>query len=270
MKRSRQIGHRNLLQGLLMLPLLAVFGSCSTDAPPRAALVPTASPSPAPMAPKHSIVAISAVLRGPSQEFASQPNLNGARLASALEGASRAVGTGFAVARGGYVLTANHVVLGATQIWLTTSTGAVKMARVVAIDDTADLALLHAEGLELAPLEIAASLPSPGQRVYTYGNPGGRGTAGEFVYSNGLVGELNCTLSRLSRREHRDYSGMIQSFMPLTPGDSGGPLLDGEDRVVGINAAAVLPSPDTPARGYAFAATPAWLARVQTLLDRAR
>lgn len=161
-----------------------------------------------------------------------------------VEGSDRR-GSGFFVAnRLGkrYVVTNAHVVEDNSDIKIRLSTGqeiAIKMGQVL---PEYDLAILDVQGLGLPdPLELRENLPEVGEKVYAYGAP--RGLAGSLT--EGIVSALRTT------REIREVVGdnsfdepvrkaeanWIQTTAPIAPGNSGGPLLDTEGRVVGMNTA---------------------------------
>ena len=91
-----------------------------------------------------------------------------------------------------------------------------------------------------------------GQWALTLGNPYGLATGGELAMSVGVVSATNRSLPRLSAQENRLYTNLIQTTAEINPGNSGGPLFDLEGRVIGVNAAVVLPQKNTNGIGFAF------------------
>jgi S1-C subfamily serine protease len=256
-----------LLQTILLMGLVGALASCRSVEPAPAG---PQSMAPGLDAARPSIVAITAIIdAGPTPELATKAQgWTGVRLAAAVQGSTRSAGTGFVIAPGGYILTAEHVVNDAVAIWVTTHAGEVQAAELVAVNHEADLALLKVDALDLPVLPRAAAAAQRGDAVYALGNPGGRATCGELILTSGTVDELGRVLRRLSREEKRRYEGMIQSKMAITPGDSGGPLLNARGELVGMSAAAVLASPTCNAYGYAFPADQAWHAKVAQLLPQ--
>jgi serine protease Do len=134
----------------------------------------------------------------------------------------------------GLVLTNAHVV-GRSQPTVVLHDGQVVGARVLACDRARDLAALALEREDLLPIALGdSSLLEPGQFVIAIGHPWGvksAATAGIVMQADG-------------RRVQVRYPGrMVAVNLPLRPGNSGGPLVDSEGRLVGINTA--MTGPDT-------------------------
>ncbi len=138
------------------------------------------------------------------------------------EGGSQ--GTGFYVSDRGYVLTNNHVVRGCKAFEVTRVGAAPVPARLVAKDETNDLAVLSTDARQatVPPLAMRARV---GESVYAYGYPmnGLLATAGNFTIGNVTA---NAGLD--------DDTGHMQISAPVQPGNSGGPLLDRYGNVVGV------------------------------------
>ena len=137
-------------------------------------------------------------------------------------------GSGFAVAPGGVLLTNYHVVADAVlnpdqyRIEYHTTDGRVGAISVLAFDVRHDLAVVHATGIDLAPLALRADSPPRGERAYSLGYPLDLG----LVITEGVVnGRVDDAVE-----PHLYYSGA------LNPGVSGGPTVDSSGRVVGVNA----------------------------------
>jgi S1-C subfamily serine protease/regulator of sirC expression with transglutaminase-like and TPR domain len=133
------------------------------------------------------------------------------------------VGTGFVVSEDGLIATNRHVIGEARGIRVETSDGKVhEVTEVFASDTRLDLALVRigAKGLKPLPLGDSDALRQ-GEPIVAMGNPEG------LTYSvvEGVVSEV--------RREIEGV-GMIQLAVPIERGNSGGPLLDRQGRVVGI------------------------------------
>jgi S1-C subfamily serine protease len=151
-----------------------------------------------------------------------------------------AAGTGIVVSASGEVLTNNHVIRGATTIRVrNVADGRTYVATVAGYSLPADVALLKlkgAAGLTTARIGNSATV-KPGQRVSAVGNTGGAG--GSPRVSTGQVTALRQTITVSDDRgDSTRLTGLIKTSVPLQPGDSGGPLLDGAGRVIGINTAA--------------------------------
>ena len=133
-------------------------------------------------------------------------------------------GTGFYVSDRGYVLTNHHVVKGCKSFEVTRVGAAPVPARLVAKDETNDLAVLSTDNKQASvpPLAMRARV---GESVYAYGYPmnGLLATTGNFTVGNVTA---NAGLD--------DDTGHMQISAPVQPGNSGGPLLDRFGNVVGV------------------------------------
>lgn len=178
--------------------------------------------------------------------------LNPEKLAGMLETVDRTVGTGFIVDADGYILTNDHVVANAEQLWITTDSHKVYPAIVVGTDPRADLAVLKIPATHLPVAHFATSAAHRGQWTVAIGNPYGLAGGGEMSVSVGVISAMNRSLPRLSGKEDRLYSGLIQTTAQINPGNSGGPLFDLNGDVVGINTAVILPQKQTNGIGFAI------------------
>jgi S1-C subfamily serine protease len=136
------------------------------------------------------------------------------------------------VAASGLALTNSHVVNGATAVEVELEGGAGELADVVGDDPITDLALLRlarARGYAALVLGDSNAL-RVGELVLALGAPFGLARS----VTMGIVGALGRTLLGAGGRT---IEGVIQTDAQLNPGSSGGPLLDVEGRVVGVNTA---------------------------------
>jgi S1-C subfamily serine protease len=143
----------------------------------------------------------------------------------------RGEGSGLIVTPDGYILTNSHVVSGASSVIATFVDGEQARGRVVGDDPATDLALVRVEGSQLphAPVHPGPR-PRPGQLAIAIGNPLGF----DATVSSGVISALGRSLTG-PRGELID--DLIQHTAPLNPGNSGGPLLASDGRVLGINSA---------------------------------
>ena len=185
-----------------------------------------------------------------------------------LASGGRTVGTGFCVDSRGYIVTNQHVVEGARQIYVTTDDGRYLPALVIATDPRGDLAVLKVPvgPAGMTPVEFANEQPERGQWAVAIGNPIGLGGRGGMSLSAGVVSATNRSLPRLSEREGRLYSNLIQTTAELNPGNSGGPLLDLHGRVLGVITAVVLPQAESFGLGFAMPADAGMRARVNEMI----
>jgi serine protease Do len=193
-------------------------------------------------------------------------DINGDRLASMLSAVDRTVGTGFIVDSDGYILTNDHVVAGAGELWITTDDRKVYPAVIVESDPFADLALLKIPATHV-PVAKLSDAPEPrrGQWTIALGNPYGLSTRGQMCASVGIISAVDQSLPRLSEKEDRLYSGLIQTTAQINPGNSGGPLIDLAGEVVGINTAVILPLKQANGIGFAIPVTQHLASEVENL-----
>ncbi|HZD66545.1 MAG TPA: trypsin-like peptidase domain-containing protein [Acidimicrobiales bacterium] len=155
----------------------------------------------------------------------------------------------------GQVLTNNHLIRDATQITATMpGRGTTYQATVVGADSTADVALLQlhgVSGLPTVPLADPATT-TVGQPIVAIGNAHGLG--GTPVATKGTVSAEDQTVNVLTDTGPSEHlTGLLQVTASVTPGCSGGPLVDGAGQVVGMDTAAVLPQgSQTSTTGYAI------------------
>jgi serine protease Do len=147
----------------------------------------------------------------------------------------RSAGSGFVIRPEGYILTCNHVVAGYKDIVVEFEDGARfdgKEVEVVGRDPATDIAVLKVKaGKPLAAVEYGNSdRLEPGQWVVALGCPYGlEGTVTAGVVS--ATGRWG-----LAKSSGPDFQDFIQTDALIDPGNSGGPLVDEEGRVVGVSS----------------------------------
>lgn len=140
-------------------------------------------------------------------------------------------GSGFIISQDGYILTNNHVVEKAQSIKVTLKDGRKFDAKVVGTDSYLDVAVvkIDAKGLPTAQLGDSDSL-RPGEWVIAIGNPYGF----EHTVTAGIVSALNRDMESVGLQGQ-----MIQTDAAINRGNSGGPLIDINGKVIGINTAII-------------------------------
>ena len=154
-------------------------------------------------------------------------------------------GTGVVLSADGLVLTNYHVVEDSTTVQVTVATtGETYDAEVLGHDQTEDVALLQLDGAEdLATAQLDDDGTSPDDAVTAVGNAGGQGYL-SAVTGTIVAEDQSITAGEGPGERHgplgdaEDLTGLIETDAAVVPGYSGGPLLDDEDEVVGINTAA--------------------------------
>ncbi len=147
--------------------------------------------------------------------------------------ASMSRGTGVVLDKQGYIVTCNHVLQGSKIVRVGQGEETVT-AKVVGTDQYSDLALLKTEYLDIAPIEIGdSSTLNTGQFVIALANPFNR------KQPTATTGIITNTESALPGFRGITMENVIATDAKLNPGFSGGPLVDTEGKLIGINVAYV-------------------------------
>lgn len=230
--------------GAVVTGLLVTFGALRTTAPPGAETIATVPGSP--VAAVEPAVAIAERAR----PAIVQVNVQRA--------GDKGSGSGVMYRADGQVLTNAHVVDGATAVTVVLASGREAPAVVVATDAVTDVAVVKMTGkagtFTVADMGSAADL-KVGQTAIAMGSP--LALAGGPSVTMGVVSALHRTVRTRSSPDTSLFD-MIQTDAPIAPGSSGGALLDGAGRIIGITTAIAIG--DAGAEGFGFA-TPIDLAR---------
>lgn len=153
--------------------------------------------------------------------------------------ASQAAGTGVIISKDGYILTNKHVVNGATKVAIVTDDGSLyKDVRLVGVDPLNDIAFLKMsdvpDNLKPATLGDSSKLRI-GQKVLAIGN-----ALGEYqnsVTSGIISGKGRPIIADDGTSEGESLENLLQTDAAINHGNSGGPLVDLNGQVIGINTA---------------------------------
>ena len=159
---------------------------------------------------------------------------------------NHALGSGVIVADDGTIVTANHVIAGATRIKVTFFDGSTTSAAVVSANPKMDVAVLSPASLPevVVPAALGGGA-DVGAPVVAVGNPLGLADS----VSAGVISGLN----RTAQTADGTYSGLIQFDASVNPGSSGGALLDKRGLVIGIVVSIVNPAHEDAFAGIGFA-----------------
>ena len=144
------------------------------------------------------------------------------------------VGSGFIYKANGYILTAAHVVEGASQITVTLADGRTFKGTVAARDLALDVAVVKVAATGLPTVSVGRSGDLKiGQTVMAIGDPLGQYPGSVTI---GIVSGLDrsVTVADEVTRQARDITGLVQTDAAINQGNSGGPLIDASGAVVGI------------------------------------
>ncbi|MEM9804116.1 MAG: HhoA/HhoB/HtrA family serine endopeptidase [Cyanobacteria bacterium P01_D01_bin.56] len=141
-------------------------------------------------------------------------------------------GSGFILSNNGQVMTNAHVVEGADIVTVTLNDGRTFEGKVIGTDPITDVAVVKIDGSDLptAPLGTTDNLTA-GQWAIAIGNPLGL----DNTVTAGIISALGRTSSQVGISDKRVQ--FIQTDAAITPGNSGGPLLNAQGEVIGMNTA---------------------------------
>ncbi|AKJ96492.1 serine peptidase [Thioalkalivibrio versutus] len=137
------------------------------------------------------------------------------------------LGSGFIYTEDGYIITANHVVEGASEVVVHLSDRRVFDAEIVGKDPQSDVALLKIDAENLPTLKLGSSSDlKVGEWVLAIGSP--------FGFDHSVTAGIVSAKGRSLPSEN--YVPFIQTDVAINPGNSGGPLLNLDGEVIGVNA----------------------------------
>lgn len=150
-------------------------------------------------------------------------------------GGGASVGSGFVATRDGYVITNDHVVEASSggRATVVFNDGTTASATVVGKDPESDIAVIKVSRDDLAPVEFGDSEQiAVGDPVLAFGTP----LALANTVTAGIVSAVDRTIQAGEPGGPTRYYAAIQTDAAVNQGNSGGPLVDGAGRVVGVNS----------------------------------
>ncbi len=154
------------------------------------------------------------------------------------QGTAEGSGTGFIVDSNGYILTNAHVVedSDSSQITVDLYDGTEKEGTVLWSDSSLDLAIVKIDATGLDAVEIGDSDDVKiGDYALAIGNPLGKDF--ERSVTQGIISGLNRSITTTDGSTTNNMEGLIQTDASINSGNSGGPLINSEGKVIGINTA---------------------------------
>lgn len=251
---------------ILLAGILLLSASLACSAP---GLIAPALPTPGPTAEPQVIIVVATPTPGLAPIAESAATLEAQRIA-VYERAAPAVvnittqvlrtsffygvipeegsGSGFVWDADGHIVTNHHVIAGAQKVEVSFSDDFTSPATIIGSDPVNDLAVIRVDAMPpgITPLEVASSAQlKVGQTAIVLGNPFGRF---ERTMTVGVISALNRTI----QTDTAVLRGVIQTDAAINRGNSGGPLLDLQGRLIGVNSAIYSPTGTSAGVGLAI------------------
>lgn len=157
------------------------------------------------------------------------------------------LGSGVAYRADGVIVTNEHVIRGAQDVVVAFADGARVDGKVVAADRATDLAVVRVQRRDLPVASFETELPEVGELAIALGSPlGFEGSA-----TAGIISGLSREIPGSAQTE-TPLVNLIQTDAPISPGNSGGALVDADGDVVGINDAYIPPAAGAVSLGFAI------------------
>jgi serine protease DegQ len=256
LQRSRRL--RTVLGGGVLVAALALSGCTGTPSPPppsgtsssQASSSDSANPVPAPSSPG-SAVPVEGGGSGTSAGNLPQlvENLSPSVVTIFTEGG---LGSGVVYSADGLILTNEHVIRGATSVEVGFADGQRVEGTVKASDAVTDLALVQAKRAGLPKPTYQSDLPKVGEGALVLGSPLGF----ENTATAGIISGLHRSIPG-SASNSLSLVDLIQTDAPISPGNSGGAVINMRGEVIGISEAYIPPSAGAVSLGFAIPAATA-------------
>lgn len=235
------------LAALLALVVAGCTGGGRDEPGPRAENIVTQAPAVSQDIPDDEPVAQVASQVGPSVV---QVNVRAIQQTPFGVQEGGGLGSGVIYRRDGYVITNNHVVEGAESVNVAFADGTTAEGQVVGTDPGTDLAVVEVERGDLPAAAFQEEAPTVGQLAVAIGSPSGF----QSTVTSGVISGLGRSLPEALTRGETALVDLIQTDAAISPGNSGGALVDREGEILGINVA-YLPQTQSgaPVQGLGFA-----------------
>jgi S1-C subfamily serine protease len=236
--------------------LLSLFGVALTTGTP--ALIGTASAQAAGTAKAESAATSAPTIDVATVAAATDPAVVDVdTVLDGLEGGGAAAGTGMVVSPNGLIVTNNHVVQGADTVTVVVPGHGSRTASVIGTDPSADVAVLKVAGLSGLPtVQFGdSSTAIVGDPVVAIGNALGLG--GAPTVTQGIISATGRTITASDETgaNPETLRGLLQTDAPIAPGNSGGPLVDAADQVIGMDTAGASAGTTGASLGFAIPST---------------
>jgi S1-C subfamily serine protease len=165
---------------------------------------------------------------------------------------SKGLGSGVVWSADGVVVTNQHVISGSRRVEVAFADGRRVSGTVRAADDVTDLAVVQADRKGLPPATFQKKLPRVGDLAIAMGSPLGF----ENTVTAGIISGLHRAIPG-SGQQTQSLVDLIQTDAAISPGNSGGAVVNSKGEVVGISEAFIPPSQGAVSIGFAIPANTA-------------
>jgi len=220
----------------VILIFVLIFSACTPKAAPTTAPTaaptaePTVAPTPEPTVPAGLVTSIDQVKKAAIQ-IEAQGTFTDPQMGMVYNAAGR--GSGFIIDPAGIAVTNNHVVTGAAllKVWVGGETEP-RNARILGVSECWDLAVIDIEGDGYPYVDWYKGEINPGLEVYAAGFPLGDP---EYTLTKGIISKAHAD----GETSWASVDAVVEHDARIRPGNSGGPLLTADGKVIGINYAGV-------------------------------
>lgn len=157
------------------------------------------------------------------------------------------VGSGVVYKPDGVIVTNAHVVGQQQQVRVVFADGSEADGRVTGSDEVTDLAVVRVDRTGLPAVDIRSELPRAGETAFAIGSPLGF----ENTVTRGIISGIGRQIP-VAVTGGRPLVDLIQTDAPISPGNSGGALIDAQGRLVGVNEAYIPPAAGAVSLGFAI------------------